>query len=96
MTALDKKDLHVHTPFCPHRHTDAPLEAYLAAAERAGMAEVAFTEHAPLPIPLERTQYEENPNLSADGVDAYFRYAGLSRALHRPGENAHRPGGGIF
>ncbi len=28
--------------------------------------------HAPLPIPLERTQYEENPNLSADGVDAYF------------------------
>lgn len=72
MTALDKKDLHVHTPFCPHRHTDAPLEAYLAAAERAGMAEVAFTEHAPLPIPLERTQYGENPNLSADGVDAYF------------------------
>ena len=67
MTALDKKDLHVHTPFCPHRHTDAPLEAYLAAAERAGMAEVAFTEHAPLPIPLERTQYEENPNLSATG-----------------------------
>ena len=33
MTALDKKDLHVHTPFCPHRHTDAPLEAYLAAAD---------------------------------------------------------------
>lgn len=84
-------------PFARHRHTDAPLEAYLAAAERAGMAEVAFTEHAPLPIPLERTQYEENPNLSADGVDAYFAgMAGLSRALHRPGENAHRPGGGIF
>lgn len=73
MIALDKKDLHVHSPFCPHRASDAPLEAYLAAAEEKGIVELAFTEHGPFPAPLSLTQYTKHPTLTDEEVELYFQ-----------------------
>lgn len=48
MIALNQKDLHVHSPFCPHRASDAPLEEYLTAAEKQGIVELGFAEHGPI------------------------------------------------
>ena len=72
MIALDKKDMHVHSPFCPHRHSEAPLEEYLAAAEKNGIVEVAFTEHAPFPAPLHLTQYTTRPCITDEETELYF------------------------
>lgn len=44
------KDLHVHTPFCPHG-SDDPMEDYILHAISLGLEALTFTEHAPLPIP---------------------------------------------
>jgi histidinol-phosphatase (PHP family) len=38
----------MHTPFCPHGSADT-LNEYAEAALRAGLDEISFTEHAPLP-----------------------------------------------
>lgn len=74
MTALDKKDLHVHTHMCPHRKSDAPAIEYLYEAERKGLCEIAFNEHGPFPAPLSLTKYEKDENLSDEETEAYFRY----------------------
>lgn len=42
-------DYHLHTPLCLHA-TGAPL-AYVAAARAAGLAEVGFSDHCPMPGP---------------------------------------------
>jgi histidinol-phosphatase (PHP family) len=40
-------DLHVHTARC--RHAEGSVSDYVAAAERAGVSVLAFTDHLPLP-----------------------------------------------
>ena len=42
-------DYHLHTPLC-HHATGTPLE-YVAAARAAGLAEVGFSDHSPMPDP---------------------------------------------
>ena len=73
MIALNQKDLHVHSPFCPHRASDAPLEEYLTAAEKQGIVELGFAEHGPFPAPLSLTQYTKHPTLTDEEVELYFR-----------------------
>ncbi len=43
---LNEKDNHLHTHFCPHRHSEELLEDYVAAGEAKGLKEMTFTEHA--------------------------------------------------
>jgi len=45
-------DYHVHTPLCGHAE-GSPLE-YVAAARAAGLAEIGFSDHNPMP-----TQFDE-------------------------------------
>ncbi len=40
-------DYHLHTLLC--RHADGSPEAYRAAAEKLGLSEICFTDHAPAP-----------------------------------------------
>lgn len=71
---LFEKDGHVHTPFCPHRYTDDPLEDYVKAAEEAGIKELAFTEHIPMvvdPLPTPTPITFRNPDI--DGMMEYFK-----------------------
>jgi histidinol-phosphatase (PHP family) len=42
-------DYHLHTPLC-HHATGTPLE-YVAAARAAGLAEIGFSDHSPMPGP---------------------------------------------
>lgn len=44
-----KKDMHMHTDYCPHASRDK-AEAYILNAIEKNILEIAFTEHAPLPI----------------------------------------------
>lgn len=52
LLSVIEKDGHVHSPSCLHRHADDPLEAYVIAAERAGIKEITFSEHSPIPDSL--------------------------------------------
>ena len=40
-------DMHTHTPLC--HHAQGTPEEYVAAAVRAGLPEIAFTDHSPDP-----------------------------------------------
>lgn len=44
-----KKDMHMHTDYCPHASRDK-AEAYILKAIENNILEIAFTEHAPLPM----------------------------------------------
>lgn len=60
------RDLHVHTPFCRHA-TGSPAE-YAAAARRAGLAGICFSDHAPSPDgydPANRMAMAEFPRYKA-------------------------------
>lgn len=42
------RDAHIHSPYCPHGTSDS-LRAYVKKAMAAGLTDITFTEHAPLP-----------------------------------------------
>lgn len=62
-------DNHIHTPFCPHGSADT-IEEYIQAGLRAGLKEMTFTEHAPLPI--EDTVPEKNSAMKRSDVPEYL------------------------
>lgn len=81
---LYEKDGHVHTPFCPHRYTDDPIRAYIAAAEENGLKEITFAEHMPsvsedfpTPLPLNF----KNPDM--DGIMEYFEEMKRFRSAYK-------------
>lgn len=43
---MEKRDAHIHTPFCPHGSKDA-LKQYVEKALERGFTSITFTEHAP-------------------------------------------------
>lgn len=63
------KDLHVHTPFCPHGSAD-PIEDYILHGIRLGLETLTFTEHAPLPIPDPLSSGDSA--MASDKVQAYL------------------------
>ncbi len=44
-------DYHTHTPLC--RHAEGHPRDYLAAAQSAGLAEIGFSDHNPMPEPFD-------------------------------------------
>jgi len=51
MLDLMRTDYHMHTPLCGHA-TGAPRE-YVLAAQKAGLAEIGFSDHNPMPVPFD-------------------------------------------
>ncbi|MET3697261.1 histidinol-phosphatase (PHP family) [Bacillus oleivorans] len=45
---MEKRDAHIHTPYCPHGAKDK-FEEYIEQALIKGFSSITFTEHAPLP-----------------------------------------------
>jgi histidinol-phosphatase (PHP family) len=61
-------DYHVHTPFC--RHARGTLEQYASRAVEAGLEEICFTPHVPLPrFPRGGSDLRMEP----EDLEAYFR-----------------------
>ena len=46
---LPLADYHMHTPLCGHATGDLP--EYVAAGRAAGLAEIGFSDHCPMPGP---------------------------------------------
>lgn len=47
-------DYHIHTCMCGH--ATGGMEDYVRAAIKAGLDEICFTDHCPIPIPVD-SQY---------------------------------------
>lgn len=65
-------DYHVHTPFCPHGTNDA-WEDYILKAIAMGLAEISFTEHAPLPQSFTDPVPEQDSAMTLDQIESYFQ-----------------------
>src|SRR5699024_4968598 len=65
-------DYHVHTPFCPHGTNDA-WEDYILKAIAMGLAEISFTEHAPLPQSFTDPVPEQDSAMTLYQIESYFQ-----------------------
>jgi histidinol-phosphatase (PHP family) len=65
-------DYHMHTPLCRHA-TGTPAE-YVAAARAAGLAEIGFSDHSPMP------QYYDDWRMLAEELPRYFDWIAEARA----------------
>ncbi len=65
-------DYHVHTPFCPHGSNDK-WENYIIKAIEAGLKEISFTEHAPLPRTFIDPVPDQDSSMSYSKLDQYFK-----------------------
>ena len=68
---MNKRDGHIHTPFCPHGTSD-PLHAYVDKAEKSGFTDISFTEHAPLPAGFMDTTPAQDSGMNNSEMSAYF------------------------
>lgn len=68
---------HTHTSFCGH--AEGTVEEMVAAAERAGIATIAVTEHYPLSQRHDPRAYLSMP---ADAVEGYLAAIEAARAAH--------------
>ncbi|MGX7596182.1 histidinol-phosphatase HisJ [Planococcus plakortidis] len=68
---MQKRDGHIHTPFCPHGTSD-PFRAYIEKAEKSGFTDISFTEHAPLPEGFTDTTPDQDSGMGLAELPAYF------------------------
>jgi histidinol-phosphatase (PHP family) len=65
-------DYHMHTPLC--RHASGTPEEYVAAARAAGLAEIGFSDHSPMP------SYYDDWRMLAEELPQYFDWIAAARA----------------
>jgi histidinol-phosphatase (PHP family) len=65
-------DYHMHTPLC--RHASGTPEEYVAAAKAAGLAEIGFSDHSPMP------QYYDDWRMLVEELPQYFDWIAAARA----------------
>lgn len=69
-------DYHLHTPFCRHA-VGRPLE-YVEAAKRAGLTEIGFADHNPMPEPF------DDWRMAVDQLPSYLDFVAEARASGFP------------
>jgi len=65
-------DYHMHTPLC--RHASGTPAEYVAAARAAGLAEIGFSDHSPMP------QYYDDWRMLAEELPQYDDWIAEARA----------------
>lgn len=65
------KDGHIHTPYCPHG-TDDSFEDYIERAIKAGLNEISFTEHFPLPDGFEDPAPDNDSSIKLEQMESYI------------------------
>lgn len=65
-------DYHMHTPLC--RHASGTAAEYVAAAKAAGLAEIGFSDHSPMP------RYYDDWRMLAEELPLYFDWIAEARA----------------
>lgn len=76
---MNKRDGHIHTPFCPHGTSD-PFWAYIEKAEKSGFSDISFTEHAPLPAGFIDTTPDQDSGMELGELPAYFEALDKAKA----------------
>jgi histidinol-phosphatase (PHP family) len=71
-------DYHIHTPLCGHAVGDA--RAYVAAARKAGIPEMCFTDHGPNPH-----GYDSAHRMTMDDMPTYVADVASAREDRAPG-----------
>jgi histidinol-phosphatase (PHP family) len=69
---MDKKDGHIHTPYCPHGTKDK-LEAYIEQAMKEEFNCITFTEHAPLPKTFTDPTPMKDSAMKLEDIEEYIR-----------------------
>lgn len=78
--ALFVRDMHMHTDYCPHASRDK-AEEYILEAISKNLDEIAFTEHAPLPI--DDTVPAKDSAMSMEDVDLYLKEISFLKDRYR-------------
>ncbi len=68
-------DYHTHTPLCGH--AEGSPDDFIRAAVRAGLSEIGFSDHAPLPTGL-----REGITMLPEQVEEYLALVGSARERH--------------
>ena len=68
---IKMKDGHIHTPYCPHG-TDDSFEEYIERAIQAGLNEISFTEHFPLPDGFEDPAPDNDSSIKLEQMESYI------------------------
>ena len=68
-------DYHTHTPLCGH--AEGSPDDFILAAIRAGLAEIGFSDHAPLPEGL-----REGITMLPEQTEEYFSMVDAARSRH--------------
>ncbi len=66
------RDGHIHTPYCPHGSKDQ-FSLYVEKAIDAGLKEITFTEHAPLPEGFTDTVPDQDSGMRHGDLENYLR-----------------------
>ncbi|WP_404404335.1 histidinol-phosphatase HisJ [Jeotgalibacillus malaysiensis] len=66
------RDGHIHTPYCPHGSQDA-LSLYAEKAIEAGLKDITFTEHAPLPEGFYDTVPDKDSGMRQEDLEHYLK-----------------------
>ncbi|MBM7578958.1 histidinol-phosphatase HisJ [Jeotgalibacillus terrae] len=67
-----KRDGHIHTPYCPHGSKDA-FSLYAEKAIEAGLKEITFTEHAPLPEGFTDPTPDQDSGMKHYDIEHYLK-----------------------
>ena len=78
--ALFVKDMHMHTDYCPHASRDK-AEDYILKSIEKNIVEIAFTEHAPLP--MDDTVPARDSAMSLADVKPYLQEISMLKEKYR-------------
>lgn len=69
---MQRKDGHIHSPYCPHGSSDQ-MEAYVKEAILQGFEAITFTEHAPLPEGFTDPVPDKDSAMANEDINSYFQ-----------------------
>ncbi|AOM82231.1 histidinol-phosphatase HisJ [Salisediminibacterium beveridgei] len=69
---MQRKDGHIHSPYCPHGSSDN-MEKYVQEAIHQGFEAITFTEHAPLPEGFTDPVPDKDSAMAKDDLSRYFK-----------------------
>ncbi|PJZ00232.1 MULTISPECIES: histidinol-phosphatase HisJ [Bacillus] len=79
---MQKRDGHIHTPFCPHGSNDT-LRQYAEEALKKGFQSITFTEHAPLPPSFADPTPLKDSAMAHDSLERYIDDISLLKKEYR-------------
>lgn len=71
MEINNKRDGHIHTPFCPHG-SDESFDVLVEKAIAEGLEEITFTEHMTIPLPKDPSPRNDS-SMKEENIEPYIK-----------------------